>query len=154
MNEVIAQLFDDVSDFLRSGGLLVDGDDDGGVGLDAVDSFLVLLASEDGFSSGEENELGLGQDDAVSLEMSRVRVVGGEGLGFSGRKIQIRGLGPNGSIQSDDGGGLDQSSANQLFVDVILPRHFLRFGFQKREKLLISAFLIPANTFDFYQLCV
>ena len=124
LNEVVAQLLDDVGNFLRSGGFSVDGDDDTSVGLHAVDSLLALLGTQDAIGSRQKDELGLTQNDSVSLEMGHFGVVCCESGGLGSCEIEVGALGPDGSVQSDDGGALNQAGANQLIVDVILPAHF------------------------------
>lgn len=105
-------------------GLIVKADEDALVGLDEDAAASALLAV-DGAIVGTEHKVLLASNvEARGTEARGVVEASNEGLGLRARDLEARGSAPLGTIEAEDGALGDEASANEVVVNVRLPRHF------------------------------
>ena len=103
---------------------MVEADDDALVGLDGDDAIRALLAVDGVAISADAHELVAVDDDTRGAGEAGVAEVADEVDVLVGLEVEVSGLGPELTLETDDGALLDATGGDELSIEIRLPGHF------------------------------
>ena len=102
---------------------MVEANDDALVGLDGDDTISTLLAVDSVAVSADAHELDAVDDDTRAAGEVGVGEVADEVGVLVGAEVEVGGLGPELTLEADDGALLDAAGGDELGIEIRLPRH-------------------------------